>query len=144
MKKKISIFKKIGIFRTFNKIVKENKTELEQKFNVRIDNAKRLYTVLNIPEEVIGEPYNLRKSDIDKIAENFIREYSPELGKFLDSKGLQELYEYYKIEKVDKYSYLIVVGFSLFKSNKFYNNIYYKIIPAITIVGIILSLIFFL
>jgi len=144
MKKKISIFKKIGIFRTFNKIVKENKTELEQKFNIRIDNAKRLYTVLNIPEEIIGEPYNLRRSDIDKIAENFIREYSGELGKFLDSKGLQELYEYYKIEKVDKYSYLIVVGFSLFKSNKFYNNIYYKLIPAVTIIGIILSLILFL
>ncbi len=132
------------MFRTFKKIINENKTELEQKFAMRADNAKRLYTVLNIPEEVIGEPYNLRKTDIDKIAENFIKEYSFELGKYLDSKGLQELYEYYEIKKVEKYSYLVVLGFSLFKSNKYYNNIYYKIIPAISIVAIILSLIFFL
>lgn len=132
------------MFRTFKKIINENKTELEQKFAMRADNAKRLYTVLNIPEEVIGEPYNLRKTDIDKIAENFIKEYSFELGKYLDSKGLQELYEYYEIKKVEKYSYLVVLGFSLFKSNKYYNNIYYKIIPVISIVAIILSLIFFL
>ncbi|HOB26026.1 MAG TPA: hypothetical protein PKG93_02640 [Bacilli bacterium] len=144
MNKNISIFKKIKMFRTFKKIINENKTELEQKFAMRADNAKRLYTVLNIPEEVIGEPYNLRKTDIDKIAENFIKEYSFELGKYLDSKGLQELYEYYEIKKVEKYSYLVVLGFSLFKSNKYYNNIYYKIIPAISIVAIILSLIFFL
>ncbi len=143
MNKNISIFKKIKVFKTFNKTVKENELELDQKFNIRVDNAKRLYTVLNIPEEIIGEPYNLRKADIDKISEKFIKEYSTEVSKFLDSKGLQETYEYYEVSKVDKYSYLIVIGFSLFKSNKYYNNIYYKILPA-SILIIILSLIFIL
>jgi hypothetical protein len=143
MKKKISIFKKIGIFRSFSRTIRENSSELEQKYSLRIDNANRMYTVLNIPEEIIGEPYNLRKTDIDKISEKFIKEFSTDLSKYLDSKGLKELYEYYKIEKVDKYSYLIVVGFSLFKSDKYFNNIYYKIIPAI-LVATILSLIFFL
>lgn len=143
MKKDISIFKKIKLFNFFKKVLKLNKTELEQRFNIRIDNASRLYTVINIPEDFIGEPYNIRKSDIDKIAEKYIREYSKELAKFLDSKGLQELYEFYKIDKVAKYSYLIVIGFSLFRSNEYYNNIYYKIIPSIVIL-IILALIFIL
>jgi hypothetical protein len=143
MNKNISLSKKIKIFRIFKKAIKLNSNELEQKFNLRIDKAQRLYTVINIPQDIIGEPYNLRKGDIDKISEKFIKEYSSEVSKYLDSKGIQEMYEFYKIEKVDKYSYLIVLGFSLFKSNKYYNNIYFKIIPAISIV-IILSLIFFL
>lgn len=143
MKKYISIFKKIKIFKFFKNTVKLNKNELKYRFNIRIDNASRLYTVLNIPEEFIGEPYNIRKSDIDKIAENFIKEYSIEVANFLDSKGLRELYEFYKIDKVGKYSYLIVIGFSLFRSNEYYNNIYYKLIPSIVIL-IILALIFLL
>jgi hypothetical protein len=101
-----------------------------------------MYTVLNIPEELIGEEYSLRKSDIDKISENFITEYGMELKKFLDTKGLTELYEYYEIKKVDKYSYLLVYGFSQFQSNKYYNNLYWKVIPASVIT--ITSLLFFL
>jgi hypothetical protein len=142
MNRNISIFKKIKIFNIFKKTIKLNRIELEQRFNIRIDNAERMYTVLNIPEEIIGEPYNIRKSDIDKIAERFIREYVIEISKFLDSKGLQEMYDLYNIKKVGKYSYLIVIGFSLFRSNEYYNNIYYKIIPFLVIASIILSIIF--
>jgi hypothetical protein len=142
MNKDISIFKKIKIFNTFKKTLKLNRNELEKRFNIRIDNAKRMYTVLNIPEELIGEPYNIRKSDIDKIAEKFIREYSMQVARFLDSKGLQEMYDFYKVDKVGKYSYLIVIGFSLFRSHEYYNNIYYKIIPSVIILSTILALIF--
>ena len=95
MKKNISLWKKIKLFNSYKKIVKDSKKELESKFNLRIDGAHRMYTVLNIPEELIGEEYSLRKSDIDKISENFITEYGMELKKFLDTKGLTELYEYY-------------------------------------------------
>ena len=52
--KKISFLKKINLFRVFKRTIKENRNELEQKFGVRIDRAYRIYTVLNIPEEVIG------------------------------------------------------------------------------------------
>jgi hypothetical protein len=37
-----------------------NKIELEQTLNIRVDDAFRLYTVLNIPEEFIGEAYDLK------------------------------------------------------------------------------------
>jgi hypothetical protein len=134
----ISLFKKIKLFKSFRNIVKTNSSELELKFKIRIDNAYRLYTVINVPEELIGEAYSLKKSDIDRISENYIRQYSSELAAYLNSKGLNELYDFYKIDKVGKYSYLIVFGFRLFRSEKFYNNIYYKIIPASVVLSILL------
>jgi len=148
MANKISLFKKIKIFREFKKILKLNKTELEQVFGARIDNAYRIYNVLNIPAEVIGEPYNLRKSDIDKVAETSIREYTIKISEFLDSKGLKEMYDFYEVKKVDKYSYLVVLGFSLpndtFRSNKYYDNLRYRVIPVVSVVSLILLLIFLL
>ena len=145
MKSKISLYKKIKIFREFKKILILNKTEIEQVFGARIDNAYRIYNVLNIPAEMVGEPYNLRSSDIDKISEKSIREYSIRISEYLDSKGLKEMYDFYEIKKVDKYSYLVVLGFSLpndpFRSNRYYDNIKYRLIPSISIISIILLLI---
>lgn len=141
MMKDVSLFKKIKLFNSYKKVISKNRNEISSKFGLRVDNAWRLYTVLNIPEDLIGEAYSLKKSDIDKISENYIREYSSELSKFLNSKGLKELYDYYQVDKVGKYSYLLVFGFSLFRSNKFYNNIYYKVIPTTVILSILLILI---
>ncbi len=131
----ISFFKKISLFSFYKKTLKLNKLKLERELNIRFDSAYRLYTVLNIPEELYGE-FTLKKSDIDKISENYIREYSFEVSKFLNSIGLNELFKSYEIRKVDKYSYLIVIGFSLFRSDVFYNNLYYKLLPFLTIVSI--------
>jgi len=145
MANKISFFKKIKIFREFRKILKLNKIELEQVFGARIDNAYRIYNVLNIPAEMIGEPYNLRKSDIDKLAETSIREYAVKISEYLDSKGLKEMYDFYEVKKVDKYSYLVVLGFSLpndtFRSNKYYDNLRYRVIPVVSVISLILLLI---
>jgi len=142
MNKNLSIFKKIKLFKSFRKTIKESHIELETKYNIRIDSASRMYTVLNIPEDLIGEAYSLKKSDIDKISESFTKAYTAELSTFLNSKGLTELYKVYDLKKVDKYSYLIVIGFSLFKSNKYYNNIYYKVVPASIILSAILLILF--
>lgn len=133
---KISFLKKLKLFLSYRKIVKENKVDLERNLNIRVDNAYRLYTVLNVPEELVGEAYSLKKSDIDRISETYIREYSGEVARFLNSKGLVELFRSYEIKKVDKYSYLIVIGFSLLETPKLYNNLYYKFIPILVILSI--------
>ena len=134
MNKNISLLKKIKLFSRFKKTIKINSVELENKFNLRIDSANRLYTVINVPPELIGEAYNIKKSDIDRIADNFIREYSKELAVFLNSKDLNELYEFYDLKKVDKYSYLVVVGFSFFRSDERRVRIYWiPILSTITI-----------
>lgn len=141
---KISLLKKLKLFNEFKKKIKSKDKELLLKFNIRVDNSYRMYTVLNIPEDLIGDAYSLKKSDIDKISENFTREFTIGISNFLDSFGLKELYEIYEIKKVDKYSYLIVIGYSLFKSNKYYDRLYYRVIPGGIILLTILSFIFLL
>jgi hypothetical protein len=136
---KTSFLKKLKLFLSYRKTIRANKTEILQKFGFRIDNANRLYTVLNIPEELVGEAYSLKKSDIDTISQTFIKEFVKEVSTLLNSKGLNELYDIYEVKKVDKYSYLIVIGFSLFKSNTFYNRLYYIFIPTTVILGTILT-----
>jgi hypothetical protein len=141
MNKQVSLLKKIKIFKEYKKIVNSIKNELESSFGVRIDKAWRMYSVINIPIEDVGEPYNLKRSDIDKIAESSIKGFSSELGIFLNNKGLKELYDFYEVQKVDKYSYLLVFGFSLFKSNEYYDKIRFRVIPVVVLTSIIVSLI---
>jgi hypothetical protein len=140
MNKNIFIFKKIRIFSFYKKTIKKNSLELEKNFGLRIDKAQRMYTVLNIPEEIIGDAFSLKKSDIDRISENYIKEYSSEITTFLTSKGLGELLSFYEVKKVDKYSYLVVIGYSLFRSNKFYDKLYWVVYPIIGLSLIITSL----
>lgn len=142
--KKLSFFRKIELFDLYSKIINENSLELSTKYNIRIDKANRLYTVINLPEADFEEAYSIRKADIDSISERYIRAYSKELSTFLDSKGLKELYSYYEITKVAKFSYKIVFGFSLFRSNKFFDNLYYRVIPITVLAAISLLLIIFL
>lgn len=148
MASKVSFFKKLKIFKDFRRTLRLNKTEIQEVFGARIDNAYRIYNVINIPVEQVGEPYNLRKTDIDLIAEKSVREYSSSISNYLNSKGLQEMYDFYEVKKVDKYSYLVVIGFSLsnnpFRSNRYYDNLRYRFIPAVSIIAIILLLILFL
>lgn len=133
------MFKKLKLFYSWKKIIYSLRIELSQKFTARIDSASRIYTVVNVPEDLVGDAYALKKADIDKISENFIRQYYVELGNTLNQQGLQELFDVYEIKKVDKYSYLLVIGFKLFNSVKYYNLLYYVFTP-LAIIGVSISL----
>ena len=139
--KRISFFRKLKLFFYYTKVLNKNKIRLERELNIRIDDAKRMYTVLNIPEELYGE-FTLKKSDIDKISESYIREYNVAVSTFLKSIGLTELFESYEVRKVDKYSYLLIIGFSLFKTNKFYDRLYYRVFPILILLLVFLSIYF--
>lgn len=139
--KKISFWKRAKLYFTYRKIVNQNKSELNEKFGARVDNVSRIYTVLNIPSNLIDEPYNVRKSDIDNISKQYIREYSNEISKFLDSIGANELYNFYQVEKVDKYSYLLVFGYSLINTDKFAKKLLFRYIP-ISVLLIALGILF--
>ena len=138
----MNIFKKIKLYWTFKREIKANRVTLESNFNLRIDRADRLYSVLNIPENVFEDPYNTRKSDIETISQTYVREYVNNVSKYLDSLGLQELYDFYEpVERVEKYSYLIVLGYKPFNSVEYNTIVYYRLIPIISILSLI-SLLF--
>jgi hypothetical protein len=139
---KVNIFKKIYLFFIFRRNLLRSETDLKIQFNIRIDSILRFYTVLNIPNEVMEEPYNLRKSDIDTISRNYIKEYNFQLSQFLNSKGLTELYDLYDMDKVDKYSYLLVFGFSLFNTKKLANKLLYLWVPILVSILLIMTIYF--
>lgn len=137
---KANLFRKISLFFTYKKIIKNIQTELELDFSARIDSIGRIYTVLNIPFEIFEEPYNLRKADIDTLSKTYINEFRRRFSDFLISKGLMELFDLYEVKKVDKYSYLLVFGFSLVNTKKLANNLITTavVLSSMSIFGIIL------
>lgn len=120
---------KYKFYKEYRKNLLSNKEELASEFGIRIDFVNRFYTVLNIPKELIEEPYDLRKADIDALAGRYIKEYATLLGQYLSTKNMNELWKVYKTEKVGKFSYLIVFGYSQFDTAQVAKNIYYRIIP---------------
>jgi hypothetical protein len=132
--KKLNFIKKLGLFFEYRRILNSIRKELELNLNARVDFVSRIYTVLNLPTDVIEEPYNFRKSDIDALAQNFIKQYTSDISTFLNQKGLSELYDFYDIKKVDKYSYLLIFGFSLFDSKKIAIRLIYILISLFLII----------
>jgi hypothetical protein len=142
----MNIFKIFKLYRTYKKTIKSKRVDLSANFNIRIDRANRLYTVLNIPEEFFSEPYNTRTADINVIAEKYIKEYIGKLSTYLNDNGLSEMYDFYEpIKKIDKYSFLIVLGFKYLNSVEYNNLLWLRIVPitaAISFLGLLLYLIF--
>lgn len=126
---KVSLRKKIQLYLTYRKTLEKNRENLFQNFTSRIDKVYRIYTVINLPKEEMEEPYNFRKRDLDIFAEKYIREYSQNIAKYLNSLGLNELYDIYEVKKVDKFSYLIVIGYKLFNTDKLARTFWLKIFP---------------
>lgn len=126
---KPSIWKKIKLFIEYNKFLKENKTLLLTKFNLKIDWIGRVYTVLNIPEDENLERYgsdvsvNKHKFEFEnKLSHSYIQKYIKMLDNFLIKNDLKELVGIYDINKIDDRNYLLIFGFSLFNSEKIYRN----------------------
>jgi hypothetical protein len=120
---KPNLFNQIKLFFLYRSTIKKNFLTLNSSFNLRKDLSNRLYTVINVPVENFEEPYNIRTADINLIAENYIRDYCIKIGQALDLMGLKELYKIYNLSKVDKYSYLVIIGFSLFQTDKIYRRV---------------------
>jgi hypothetical protein len=141
----MNFLKKIQLYNSYKRILKKNKVTLEGDFNIRIDRANRIYTVVNVPEDLFGEPFNLRKADIDTISMSYIREYINRLSIYLNQIGLNELYDFYEpIKKVDKYSYLVILGFKPMNSVEYNNTMMFRVLPisvGILIVSLVLYLI---
>jgi hypothetical protein len=139
----LNIFKKIYLFFVYRKNLLKSNIDLKLQFNIRIDNVFRFYTVLNIPEEYFEEPYNIRKSDIEAISSNYIKNFNDRITLFLNSRGLTELYKLYDIEKVDKYSYLFIFGYSLLDTRRIMMNFIYTLITLFIILLVLIPILLY-
>ena len=139
--KKLGLFKKLSLYFSYRKNLLKSKDELTNA-NIRVDRVNRVYTVVNIPPEIFDEPYNMRTSDINKISEPYISEYVKQVSNLLNSKGLTELYKLYDVQKIDKFSYLVIIGFSFFDTSKIARRFLLRFLPITLVLSIVLSLFF--
>jgi hypothetical protein len=110
-----------------------NRESLLQK-GIRVDRVKRIYTVINIPEELfVDDAYGLKTNDINRVSRTYLTEALRDMRQILNSIGLNELYESYETKKVDKYSYLVIIGYKFLNTKKIANFFWYVIVPILTI-----------
>ncbi len=119
----LSIIKKIKLLFSYIRIVLNNKKLLNESYKIRYDYIFRLYTVINIPTDLIPDAYDLKKSDVDKLSQNYVSDFMSNISTLLNKVGLIELYTVYDLKKVDKYSYLVIIGFKFFRLEKLFRNI---------------------
>lgn len=136
----LSIIKKFRLLFTYIKIILSNKSVLNDSYKIRYDYIFRLYTVINIPTDLIPEAYDLKKSDIDKLSQSYVSDFMVNISSLLNKIGLIELYVVYDLKKVDKYSYLVVIGFKFLKLEKLFRNILMLLLVLLTILIIYLNL----
>ena len=97
----MNIFNKIRLFRSYRRSLRENYVRLTGDFNIKIDRASRLYTIINIPEDLFEDAYNIRKQDIEAISQTYVKDYINKLSDYLNSIGLSEIYDFYEPVKRD-------------------------------------------
>lgn len=154
----ISLLKKIKFFLFYRKTLNKIKRELENNYNVRIDEAYRMYTVINVNNENsvfkdygISElrefnknydlmPNQIEQQFLDELYKKSMKEFSNNISEYLNSKGLAELYVFYQIEKINKFSYLVVLGFPFFKTEIFVKYFYYTLRTIICIAAVLLAM----
>lgn len=125
---KISAWRKFKLYLQYRRNLVSNKSLLENS-GLRIDRVKRIYTVVNIPESLFDDVYGMKTSDINRVSQSYITDKVREISKILNGIQLTELYKLYETKKVDRYSYLLVIGFSLFDTKKLADFLWYRIIP---------------
>lgn len=115
MSNKMSFFKKVRLFFIYKKIVDMNREKiLDKSLNLRIDSVYRIYTVLNMTEDV--KTYGI------SVAERIITEYIQKMDGFFVNLNLSEYIGILDIEKVTDTDYLIVFGYGHFNTAKVMSN----------------------
>lgn len=112
----ISFLKKVKMFFIYKKIVDLNKkTLLDNSLNLRIDNVYRIYTVLNMTDDV--KTYGI------SVAERIITEYVQKMDVVFSNMNLSEYIGILDVEQLSETDFLIVFGFSHFNTAKLLNKI---------------------
>jgi len=130
---RVSFYKKIKFFFKYRSIIKSNKELLANpNVGLKIDWINRLYTVLNMDDDVKKYGVELTQTNIKK--------YISDTDKVFKTLGLNELIGVYDIQKIDETNYLIVFGYSLMNTKKVTNR--FLIISGLSIISTIIYFIF--
>lgn len=133
----MGLIKNISLFKRYRKIIKENKQELYEKFNLRIDQIYRLYTVYNISPSEYNE-FIKKYGDVngEDLYTQLLNKYISDINTYLINKGLVELFGLEEKSRIDELNTLIVIRFSLFDTKSVANFLRNFLILLVIIFGI--------
>jgi hypothetical protein len=109
----MNIFKRIQLFFTYRKIINSIKDKLLVENNLRIDRVYRLYTVINMPDDV--ENYG------GKLGKKYVEEYLRNIDQIFVGYGLYELVGILELKKLEGNNVLVVIGFKFLNTQRIAN-----------------------
>tara|TARA_R110000772_G_scaffold2410_2_gene8421 strand:+ start:44000 stop:44416 length:417 start_codon:yes stop_codon:yes gene_type:complete len=117
---KLSIFKRLRLFKDYKILIKRNKQLITDKtngLNLRIDRVGRIYTVFSCPADV--RQYG------SELAEKYIKEYIGKVDVLFVKTNLSEYVGIREITQIegDELDFLIIFGFKGFNTAKYYQNL---------------------
>jgi hypothetical protein len=95
------------LYRLYRQIAKTNEKELLERFNVRIDEVGRLYTVINVPNQT--DTYGPK--DGPRITKTMLQNWLNKFDNYLVQIGLKELTQVQELTEIDEMNYLLVIRF---------------------------------
>ncbi len=154
----MNIINRIKYFLLYKKVIEKNKQELLTKYNIRVDDVYRLYTVISIDDEEFrlyggDKPVLYQIPDIDVYldkaqatkdglinGEMFLQkkvEYIlRDLENYLNDKGLIELFGLTSNQKIDKQNRKIVIEYRFLQTKKIADTIIFTLsIIGLGVVG---------
>lgn len=136
----INFKQKLRLFKEYKDYIRINRSILMDN-NFRVDNAYRLYTVVNIPEQNIPEAYRLRVNDVVKIEEKYVAESLDIHRNFFNKIGLNGLFSEPIVRRIQPLSYLVYYNY------KYFDNVKYQFIKyglyglfTLTLLGLIFKI----
>lgn len=135
MAKKVGFLKSVKLFFIYRKLIKNNYDSIHnKKHNLRVDYVNRIYTVVNLPDDV--------KKYGNKLAQKYISEYINDVDKLFLEIGISEYVGILDIKQEDELDYVIVFGFKFFNTAKMANKIL-LIILSIPLIWLIIMQMFY-
>lgn len=135
------MFKKLkGLF-FYIRTIKRNINRLKEHFilspiprpytltDIKIDNAYRIYTVMNFKPKTQEEMRNYGYYYMDNEVKKFIKEFSVELTKI----GLMEYVGLAQADQINEYSVLIVMEYKNIRTTKLFKRLIYTTIISLVI-----------
>ena len=126
MAQRIGFFKKIKLYFIYRRLLKNNLDILQNKnYNLRLDYVNRLYTVLNLPQDV--EIYG------NKLVEKHISDYISNVDKLFTEIHISEYVGLIDIKQETDMDYLIVFGFKFMDTASVANRLLLLLLSIPTI-----------
>lgn len=103
------MFKSIKMYLLYRQLIKKNQKELLEKFNLRVDQLYRLYTVINLPPQ--ADTYGPK--DGPKITAALLKNWLGRLDNYLTQIGVKELTSVESMQEIDEMNYLLIIRFKM-------------------------------